>query len=131
MDAHEPAAAELRALYLDVLKKALTRSISSFGYYPVASRKDTWPYYPSKLVHWLLARRGWIAMAKARPDDPKVAEVETMAGLDGLGNIQRCLDDVLVRGVPGDLLEAGVWRGGSCIFMRGVLKAYGDTTRTV
>jgi O-methyltransferase len=29
------------------------------------------------------------------------------------------------------LLEAGVWRGGACIMMRGVLAAYGITDRTV
>jgi O-methyltransferase len=33
--------------------------------------------------------------------------------------------------VPGDLIETGVWRGGATIFMRGILAAYGDTTRTV
>jgi O-methyltransferase len=38
---------------------------------------------------------------------------------------------VLKEDVPGDLLEAGVWRGGACILMRGILKAYGDTERCV
>ncbi len=33
--------------------------------------------------------------------------------------------------MPGDLIETGVWRGGATIFMRAVLKAYGDTSRTV
>jgi hypothetical protein len=26
--------------------------------------------------------------------------------------------------IPGDFLEAGVWRGGSCIFARAVLDVY-------
>jgi O-methyltransferase len=29
------------------------------------------------------------------------------------------------------VIETGVWRGGACILMRGVLKAYGDTKRRV
>jgi Macrocin-O-methyltransferase (TylF)/Methyltransferase domain len=33
--------------------------------------------------------------------------------------------------VPGDFLEAGVWRGGTCIFMRALLKLRGITDRTV
>ncbi len=33
--------------------------------------------------------------------------------------------------MPGDFIETGVWRGGASIFMRAVLKAYRDTTRTV
>jgi O-methyltransferase len=59
------------------------------------------------------------------------ADAETMIGLPRLDNLQFCITDVLRRGVPGDLIEAGVWRGGATIFMRGVLKAYGDTDRTV
>jgi O-methyltransferase len=38
---------------------------------------------------------------------------------------------VVSDGVPGDLIETGVWRGGAVIFMRAVLQAMGDTTRTV
>jgi O-methyltransferase len=37
----------------------------------------------------------------------------------------------LAEGVPGDLVETGVWRGGSCIYMRGILAAYGDPDRQV
>jgi O-methyltransferase len=59
------------------------------------------------------------------------AEAETMIGLDRLENLERCVRDVLEQGVPGDLIETGVWRGGAAIFMRALLKAYGDTTRTV
>ena len=39
--------------------------------------------------------------------------------------------DILDRRVPGDLIETGVWRGGACIFMRALLKAFGDTQRKV
>jgi len=59
------------------------------------------------------------------------AEAETMIGTRRLDNLHRCVRDVLQRGVPGDLIETGVWRGGATIFMRGALKAYGDTTRAV
>jgi O-methyltransferase len=59
------------------------------------------------------------------------ATAETMIGLFRLQNLQECITDLLQRGVPGDLIETGVWRGGACIFMRAVLKAFGDTTRTV
>ena len=49
----------------------------------------------------------------------------------GLDNIQRCLQQVVNSGVPGDLIECGVWRGGSCIFMRGFLRAHGERKRQV
>jgi hypothetical protein len=48
-----------------------------------------------------------------------------------LDNVQFCVEDVLTNGVPGDLIETGVWRGGMTILMRAVLAAYGDTGRVV
>jgi len=55
----------------------------------------------------------------------------TMIGQERLNNLQFCVEDVLQRGIPGDFIETGVWRGGSCIFMRSILKAYEVTDRTV
>ena len=37
----------------------------------------------------------------------------------------------LTDGVPGDLIETGVWRGGATILMRAILKARGVTDRVV
>jgi len=56
---------------------------------------------------------------------------DTMIGLKRLDSLQQCIEAVLQAGVPGDLIETGVWRGGACIFMRGVLAAYGVTDRRV
>jgi hypothetical protein len=54
-----------------------------------------------------------------------------MIGSKRLANIQRCVEDVLRESVPGDFIEAGVWRGGAVIFMRGLLKAHGVDDRCV
>jgi len=55
----------------------------------------------------------------------------TMIGRRRMDNIEQCIRRVLDDGVPGDLLEAGVWRGGATIFMRGILRAFGITDRKV
>jgi hypothetical protein len=55
----------------------------------------------------------------------------TMIGKQRLENIQYCIETVLAENITGDLVETGIWRGGACIFMRGVLKAYGVTDRIV
>ena len=55
----------------------------------------------------------------------------TMVPLARMRNARRCVEDVLVRGVPGDLIETGVWRGGMTIFMRAILAAHGVTDRRV
>ena len=59
------------------------------------------------------------------------SQAHTMIGLRRLDNIETLVTNVLTTGTPGDLIEAGVWRGGATIFMRGVLKAHGVTDRTV
>ena len=59
------------------------------------------------------------------------SRAHTMIGVPRLNNIQYCVEHVLAHGVPGDLIETGVWRGGATIFMRGILKAHGVTDRLV
>jgi hypothetical protein len=53
----------------------------------------------------------------------------TMIGLFRLTNIERCAEQVLADGVPGDFLEAGVCRGGAAIFMRALQIALGAPER--
>jgi hypothetical protein len=74
----------------------------------------------------LMDPRQWYAMA-ARNDPPAL----TMVGQTGLDNVQFCVEAALADGVPGDLLEAGVWRGGVAVLMRGILDAHGVTDRSV
>ena len=78
----------------------------------------------------LVQKRPWDPEARARGLDwPQYAE--TMIGLRRIENLKMCVESVIADRVPGDLIETGVWRGGACIFMRGVLKAHGVTDRTV
>jgi hypothetical protein len=39
--------------------------------------------------------------------------------------------ETLERGVAGDFIEAGIWKGGLTIVMRGILRAYGISDRRV
>jgi hypothetical protein len=59
------------------------------------------------------------------------AQAHTMIGIHRLDNLHFCVEDVLARGVAGDLMETGVWRGGATILMRAVLKVNGVTDRLV
>src|SRR5262249_42248392 len=71
---------------------------------------------------------GKVARVEGR-DWPPTAH--TMIGLKRLDNLQFCVEDVLTRNVPGDLMETGVWRGGACIFLRALLRAHGVRDRRV
>jgi O-methyltransferase len=59
------------------------------------------------------------------------ATAATMIGIARMRNLRLLVERVLAEGIPGDLIETGVWRGGACIYMRGVLAAHGDATRRV
>lgn len=72
---------------------------------------------------------GAIEARKAGTDWPSRAL--TMVGLKRLDNVQMCAENVLLHKVPGDFIEAGVWRGGATILMKAILKEYGDPSRVV
>jgi hypothetical protein len=54
-----------------------------------------------------------------------------MVPLTRLDNVQHCVTEVIQKGVEGDLIETGVWRGGTSIFMRGILAAHDVRDRAV
>ncbi len=53
----------------------------------------------------------------------------TMVGLRRLDDLQACVEAVVADGVAGDLIEAGVWRGGASILVRATLDSLGATDR--
>jgi len=126
----------VKALYIDLLKKCLTRSLFDHPYRPLQPRG------PSKRLLNFIIRKilapyrlelvRKVPLALRRFDGSQwPAWAETMVSLKGLDNIEHCVIDLIRRNVPGDLIETGVWRGGAAIFMRGILKAYDDTKRVV
>ena len=49
----------------------------------------------------------------------------TMIGLKRLDDLQECIESVVADGVQGDVIEAGVWRGGASILARATLDTLG------
>jgi len=125
-------------LYLDLMKKVLTRIAFGEHLQAIAFPKGSLRGALFGPVQAALARRR-IELVKAQTTKVDVRaegkdwprDAETMIGLVRLDNLQACVTDVLRQGVPGDLIETGVWRGGAVIFMRAILKAYRDPTRIV
>jgi O-methyltransferase/8-demethyl-8-(2,3-dimethoxy-alpha-L-rhamnosyl)tetracenomycin-C 4'-O-methyltransferase len=101
-----------RDLYLDLLIKILTNMI--YGD-PSTNPTNRGPYQAE------LRREGL--------DWPAVAH--TMIGVSRLENVRGLAQRVIDENIPGDFIETGVWRGGCCILMRGVLEANAVTDRKV
>lgn len=129
-------------LYLDLMKKCLTAYLydeSSNRRLTIAQNKRFRPKELFKRALLALATRcGWEIRRVIPFDAHKRASGRdwpgfgyTMIGLKRLDNIQACVEAVLENNVPGDLLEAGVWRGGATIFMRAVLRVHGVEDRNV
>jgi hypothetical protein len=136
--------------YLELLKQCLTASIYDESAWHVIEPRDFAPVRllarPAEAVKTLIrrailryCRRYGMMLVKERPFDREMrAEGRdwpcfgyTLVGHRRLENVQRCVEDALRDGVPGDLVEAGVWRGGTSIFMRALLRAHGVTDRVV
>jgi len=119
-------------MYLELMKRCLTNTLYD--------APDLVPLGPRSAIERLVvsAFRSWgITLARAKPADDRARGLDknpnahTMIGLERLGNIQSCVEQILQDGVPGDLIEVGVWRGGTAAFMRAILKAHGVFDRIV
>src|SRR5215831_8242355 len=98
-------------LYLDLLKVVLTDTLFESGPDPDVLSPAT--YVQSFVKHCIRGR------------------ALTMVPISRLNNIQRCIEDVITNDVPGDLLEAGVWRGGTAVFMKAALAAHNCDHRSL
>jgi hypothetical protein len=126
-----PSSPEQR--YLDLVKRALTFSLWPEPPVPIETFNDRRPVARRVLVRLATAALGRtrLRLATVRPVSERdrqegrgwPAYGQTMIGRARLDHLQACVETVLAEGVPGDLLEAGVWRGGACILMRAVLAA--------
>lgn len=125
-------------MYLDLMKKTLTASIYPESAWRVEDKAVVGNYLKRWFAKKYLDHKS-LLLVNTRDYD-RTMRVEgrdwpmfgyTMAGHQRLDNVRMCVEDVLKNQVPGDLIETGVWRGGTTIFMRALLKAYGVTDRKV
>ena len=131
-----PALSEPALRYLDLLAGCLSREV--FLDEEVRNVDlGQWPGGEPDGLRTLLKEQGWRVV---RPSgDPAVRAVghdwpphaETMVGRARLDNVLDCTATAIADGVPGDLVETGVWRGGTAIFLRGILAALDEPTRRV
>jgi hypothetical protein len=121
-------------MYLDLLEKALLHTL----YHPPDSGEM--PEFSREAFRAAMQAEAEASGAQHRPIDPADSRAQgrdwpiyaqTMIGVKRLRSLRRCVQEVLDDGIPGDLIEAGCWRGGASILMRGVLAANGVTDRTI
>jgi hypothetical protein len=106
-----------RSRYLDLLEKSLLDAI--YGERPLEMRLRA---VIARLRHPYLTRHGAVTWP---------ARTHTMIGATRLRHLRHLVERTIVEGIAGDYIETGVWRGGACILMKGVLTAYAISDRRV
>ncbi len=119
IDAAPSPGNDTRALYIDLIKRAVCNLLyRDRPLYAVDEAGE-----PRFEQEFDLARR------LAGTDFP--SEAHALIGYRRLTNIEQCIAAVLEDNVAGDLVEAGVYRGGTGILMQAMLKAHGEERRRV
>jgi hypothetical protein len=107
-----PETKRLRNLYLALMQDCLTGRIYEDPPLPVLRLSEFEAHRRELGLDW-----------------PSVAH--TMIGRRRMANLRHLVENVILHRIPGDLIETGVWRGGACIYMRAILKAYDIRDRRV
>jgi Macrocin-O-methyltransferase (TylF) len=114
-----PADMSATSLYLDLVKRTVTNLIY----------EDRPTIFYDHNLDPVVADRYRLERRILGEDTP--LEAHTMVGVQRLNNLQACVEKLLAERIPGDLLEAGVFRGGASIFLRALLKVNHCTDRQV
>jgi hypothetical protein len=138
----DSAVVSLQDAYLTLLKRALLGETV-----PPTTMYTPVPHVPGgRFQRHLLARAlqreravlaRQVAVDTSQNEDGRLSAWDlppwplTMIGSRRLANVEACMRSVLDGGVPGDFIETGVWKGGTTIFMRGLLRAFAVTDRKV
>ena len=108
---------QVRARYLDLLERSILNAIYGESRLEMGLLRVL-----QRLRHPYLTRRGAL---------PWPSRAHSMIGQRRMRNVRELVERTLNENVSGDYIETGIWRGGACIMMRGVLEAYGVHERRV
>jgi len=121
---------------LELFKKVLTASAYPESAYRIEQSSVSWS--PGHRLRNLLVRamRGQNKLIAKKLPFVAVAREEgrdwpmfgcTKVGHKRLDNVQTSIERVLDEGIPEDMVECDVWRGGCEMLMNAALNAHGDT----
>jgi hypothetical protein len=103
---------ELNNPYLELLKRALNNYLYLGGNIPFEQFEIT-SFWAS----------GWTI--------PDIAQPHSLLATTKLNALHLMMSDVIRNEIPGDFIEAGIYKGGTVMLMRAFLKAVGITDRIV
>jgi O-methyltransferase len=135
-----PMDSNAKSAYLELLKKDLIdhQNIGSMEYHPLSIVNPNWKTFFLYPLDRFLRKRNFSINKLIYVDKEKrmngmdwPANAKTMIGYKRLSNIEGCIRAIVKDNIEGDLIEAGVWRGGATIFMKAVLNELNITDKIV
>lgn len=112
---HADSRHEGRNAYLDLIKRLITN-------YAYLGGDNSFAAFNAQR-HYDLDKNQWRIDPLSRP--------MTLLSLGQLDIIETAVLDLERRGIDGDYIEAGIWRGGAIIFMRALLNAHNIEKRQI
>jgi O-methyltransferase len=125
-----------RELYIDLLKSAILNDLYR-KYIPPPDEEDI---QSAKRTLAALKRRYGDMIQRGGIDEQfvvfqqrrsSVVQAHTLGDRSQVENVEKCLRSIIEDNIQGDLIEAGVFRGGMVLLMAGILEAYGCDDRIV
>jgi len=105
----------IRTAYIDLLKRSIT------NYHQLGGEASFEKFHI--VTHYDVPQGQWKIGRRARP--------MTLLTKSQLDLVEKAVLMVEERDVPGDFIEAGVWRGGVIVLMRALLDVYGIRDRKI
>lgn len=123
-----PESFRLRHLYLEMVKRSVGDFLYDFDGKYTRDRQTSVSYTDLRT-----GRKHLISDYDELKENGLIGSnfAHTLIGRKRLDQLQEAVETVIREGIPGDLIETGVLRGGACIFMRAILEAYQERTRRV
>lgn len=118
----------LRSLYIDLVKRSVGDFLYNFDQIFTQDKQT-----PFAWTDWRTGRKHVISDFDELKENGLIGSqtAHTLIGMHRLNQLQTAVETVIQENIAGDLIETGVLRGGACIFMRAILKAYAISDRTV
>jgi hypothetical protein len=122
---------KLREYYLNIIENLILSKLDKFNYSPLNYNNNIFKNLIKFFLKLIISKKNQIVI-KSKLNDYEIenglvrsTNSFSMVGTKRLRNIKFLLEELFKNNIDGDLIEAGIWKGGVLIYMRACLLAYG------
>ncbi len=121
---------KLKENYLNIIESLILSKFDQFNYSSINYNNNIFKNFVKFILNLFIFKNKKIVI-KSKITDHQIdnglvrsSNCFSMIGTKRLRNIKTLLEDIIKNNIDGDLIEAGIWKGGVLIYMRACLLAY-------